>query len=234
MSDGFTDFSFGENDNNIGVKSKRFKGKEGETYRVSFVWFHENDDGTLDYNRPRFTGCERHYLNGVGYFLNKGPEYSKIAGGPPKQTVGTIICVWPTDNSGGLDKASFANGTGYAVFPWVFSAKKYKDLRSLAEDFPFHQHDVKIVCEDTQFQKMTFSPTKENLFTKLANSEKGAAIVEAIQGQVAKIAETLHSEMASDFTLDQIREKLGGGTSTPTAVGGAGESVDNLLDDMEL
>lgn len=232
MSDGYVDLSFGENDNNIGSKSKKFKGKEGEKYRISLVWFHTNPDGSLNFERPRFTACERFFLNGVGYFLNRGPEYAKIAGGPPKQTVGTIIVKWPTDRNGSLDKASFTNGTGYEVLAWIFSGKKYQQMKAIHDEFPVGEHDIKIDCEDTQYQKMSFTPTKESLFTTLANNPKGAAIVAAIREEVNRIASSLATEMAQDLTLDQIRERLAGEGGATPVVTGAAENVDNLLDDL--
>lgn len=236
-NDGFMDFTFDEGDEKVGKKAQRFKGKEGETYRVSFVWLPEDDDGNVQLDgNVRFTGCERHYMNGVGYFLHKGPEYAKIAGGPPKQAVATILVVWPTDKKGRLNTDAFGRGEGYAVMPWVFSADRYDQLKRRHEQFPLTTNDITLACTDTQYQKMDVSPCKDNLFRKLYESdkEKAKAIAAAILDEVRNISKTLRTDMARELTLDQIREKMGGSTSTPVTGAAAGDVdglLDNLLDD---
>jgi len=234
MADDYQDFGFGAGDDKVGKKSKRFKGKEGEKYRVSFAWLPRDDEDNLALDGPlRFTGCERHYVQGVGYFLHKGPEYAAIAGGPPKQSVATILVVWPTDRKGGLNMEAFKSGEGWDVMPWVFSAERYDQLKHRNNEFPLTEFDLSLHCTDTQYQKMDISLCRENLFRKLAESgkDKGTAIVDAIQQKVAEIEKTLRADMARDLSLDKIREKLGGSSSGPVS-GGAAEDVDGLLEDI--
>lgn len=228
--DGFKDFSFGTGDKDIGKKSQRFKGKEGETYRVSFVWVGKDSDGK---DVCLFTGCERHYVQGVGYFLHKGPEFARIAGGAPKQAVATILVVWPTDKNGRLNKDAFGRGEGWEVKPWVFSAERYEQLARRNEQFPLHEFDLTVTCTDTQYQKMDLSPCRESLFAKLAeaNNEKSTQIRKTILAEVEAAEKVLRSDMARDLTLDKIREKMGGSAATPTS-GGAAENVDGLLDNL--
>lgn len=231
MSDGFQEFGFGSGDENVGLKSKRFKGKEGETYRVSFVWLGKKDGGEY----VRFVGCMRHYVPNVGYFLHNGPEFSRIAGGPPKQTVATILCVWPTTRNGKINKEAFRNGEGIEVKPWVFSAERYDQLRRRNEEFPLNEFDLTIACTDTQYQKMDLSPCRESLFRTLLanNSEKGKSILAEITAAVKDIETSIEVDMAREMTLAQIREKLGGATASPASGGGgAVENVDGLLDNL--
>lgn len=229
--DGFKDFTIGTGDNHVGNKAKRFKGKEGETYRVSFVWVSTDANGNLS---PRFTGADRHYLQGVGYFLHKGPEYAKLAGGPPKQAVATIICVWPTDKKGRLNAEQFKAGEGFQVMPWVFSPDKYEQIARRHEEWPLTDYDLTLACTDTQYQKMDLSPARENLFKKLADSDKpGAkAIADRILQEVANVEKNLRNDIARDLTLDQIREKLGGGGSTTGGPATTADNVEGLLDDL--
>lgn len=234
MSNGFVDMTFGENDNHVGNKTRRFKGREGEQYRVSFAWYHKKEDGSLDLNKPHFIGCNRHYIKGAGFVLDKGPEYAKLAGGPAKQAVGTVIVVWPTDGSGNLDTEKFKSGQGFQVMPWVFSGKVYRDIRNICSEFGPADHDIKISCEDTQYQKMTFTPARQSIFAQLQNSEKGSDMHSVILEEVEKISESIAMDMAQDLTLDQIKERLGGTPATPTNVGGANENVDALLDGLDL
>ena len=228
--DGFKDFTIGSGDQHVGLKAKRFKGKEGETYRVSFVWIGEDKEGKPS---PRFTGAERHYMQGVGYFLNKGPEYSKIAGGPPKQAIATILSVWPTDKKGRLNAEQFKSGEGWQVMPWVFSPDKYEQIVRRHDEWPLTDFDLTLACTDTQYQKMDLSPARECLFKKLAESDKAGAkaIAERILLEVSNVEKALQNDIARELTLDQIREKLGGSSASGTP-STTTENVEGLLDDL--
>ena len=231
---GFQDFTFDSGDENVGKKNDRYKGKENETDRVSFVWFHLDDDGKPKLDEPVcFTGCERHYVQGVGYFLNKGPEFSKIAGGPAKQAVATIMVVWPSDNRGRLDAEAFKKGEGHKVVAWVFAADKYDQLKRRNDEHPLNECDMILACTDTQFQKMDISPARESLFRKLyeSSNEKGQSIAKAILDDVANVEKNLRQTLARDLTLDQLREKMGGATSGPV-IDSSGDDVDGLLDKL--
>jgi len=226
-SDGYMDFTFDEGDDKVERKSTRFKGKEGETYRVSFVWF--DDDGKI-----RFIGCRRHYVQGVGYFLHKGPEFTAAAGGPPKQAVATFIVVWPTNSAGQLNREAFARGEGFEVKSWVFSAERYSQLKMQNAEFPLAEFDLVMRCKDTQYQKMDLSPCRESLFLKLRDSgnERGTAIAQGILDAVKSMEASLQTEMAHDLDIGKVREKMGGASPASSVSGGAAENVDGLLDDL--
>jgi len=241
---GFQEFGFGEGDENLGSKSKRFKAKEGEKYRVSFPWLPgiEENKPNFDAPTPKFTGCKRLYLAGVGYFLDKGPEYVKLAGAQSKMQVATLIIKWPTDSNGALDKAKFQDGQ-FEVMPWIMSADKYRNIEQNHREFPLGQHDLSLTCTDTQFQKITISPCRENLFRKLFEKDPGGLAGKIIAAMKDAIP-TVQPELAQDLTLDQIRERLGrggaggggprgggGGGGGGTAAGGSGD-FDNMLDDI--
>ncbi len=233
----YMEFGFGQDDSNIGAKGKRFKAKEGETYRVSFVWWPGIEEGkpNLDAPTPKFIGCKRLYAQGVGYFMDKGPEYSRLAGGAPsKMYVATVICKWPTDSRGNLDKSRFANGD-YEINSWVMSVDKYRSIEMKHKEFPLGQHDVTLQCTDTQYQKIDISPCRESLFRKIIEKDPARAqsIIEAIQAA----AKDVPRDLAQDLTLDQIREKLGkaGGASPVASTGPTSNSsadFDGMLDDI--
>jgi hypothetical protein len=239
MSNGFIEFGFGEGDDNVsGQKFDRFKGKEGETYRVSFVWWPTKADGSfdLDAKTPRFVGAKRLYIPGVGYILDKGPEYAQF--GDSKLNVATILAVWPTDRKGGLDKARFASGD-VDIKPWVFGKDKYEQLKRRHDEFPFGSYDLTIACTDTQYQKMDLSPCRESLFRKVLESEKTKDLADAIMAQVNALAAQIQGVLARDMTVAQIRDKLSGGSGGGGSTGGNGGStgtnsaaIDDLLDDM--
>ena len=232
---GYMDLGFGVNDSNIGVKGKRFKAKEGETYRVSFVWWPGLEEGKPDLNAttPRFIGAKRLYIQGVGYFISKSPEYERLAGGNAKIYVGTIICKWPTDSRGNLDKARFANGD-FEINSWVMSVDKYRAIEARHKEFPLGEHDLTLACTDTQFQKIDISPCRESLFRKIV--EKDPARAASIIAEATAVAKELPRDIAQDLTLDQIREKMGKGGASPVAHSGTTSSTsadfDGMLDDI--
>lgn len=231
MSD-FIDLGFGQNDDVVGQKSAKFKLKEGESYRVSFVWWPGSEGGTpnLDAPSPKFVGAKRLYLQGVGYFLDKGPEYTKIAGQPSKLTIATIVAVWPTTSAGGLDKERFARGD-VKVMPWIFSQDKYKTFQQNHSEFPLGNHDLTISCTDTQYQKITVSPCRESLFRKLLDSgNRDKAPLSTIIAGVQQIAGNIQNDLARDLTLDKIRESLGQGTAAPTGRGGGAATTADIDD----
>ena len=246
MSNDYVEFGFGSGDENLSSgKFDRFKAKEGESYRVSFVWWDmvagkpdlggDSDDPPKS---PRFIRAKRHFLQNVGYFLSKGPEYDRLAGGPPKMQVATVIVIWPTTRKGELDKARFQAGD-FDVKPWTFGQEKYEQLKRRHEEFPFGTHDLTIACTDTQFQKMDLSPCRDNLFRKCLENEKLRPFVDAILTKVSAIvganergeAVGLLGVIGRDLTLDKIREKLGGAPAT-TPIGGDMSQVDAILDDL--
>jgi hypothetical protein len=244
--EGFQDFTFDEGDGNVRRRARRFKAKEDTHYRASVVWYFKkkdeagNDTDEYDFKRkPRFTGCKRHYTQGVGFYLHQGPEYTKIAGEPPKQCVASIFVFWPVDSKGRLRKEEFARGEGFQVLPWVMSAERYNEVKLDEEDFPLATTDRKMFCKDAQYQKMDIKVSKECFFRTLLESDKpkANAVTEAIIAEVRELEKTIFNEMARPLTIAQIREKKGGGGGGSGSVvsGAADEEVDslvgNLLDD---
>jgi len=234
MSD-FMEFGFGENEDSLPQRAKRFKGKEGENYRVSFIWWPGLEDGTpdMDAATPKFVAVTRCYIAGVGYVIHKGPEWTKLAGGnQPKLAIATIIVVWPTTKDGGLDKDGFRQGK-FDVLPWVFPQAKYDAIRPIHREFPLGQSDMTIRCTDSQYQKMDFSPCRDNLLRKILEAgDKQEDMKKRLINEASKIAATIREELARDMTLDQAREKMTGTSAAQPVAAAASEDVDNMLDDI--
>jgi len=231
---GFQEFGFGQDDEEFGGKSNRFKGQAGTTYRVSFAWWPGVEDGVLqlDAKTPRFAGCKRHYLAGVGYFINNGPEYTKLAGSDPKDAIATVIVNWPLDSQGDLDKAAMAAGK-VQVQPWVVSSDKYEQWKSIHKEFHFGEHDVKVVCTDTQYQKMQFVSCKNSILAKLA--EKAPDSFDKIVTKIKNVAASVNRELGQNLSLDDLRSKLQGKGGNPAGAAPdpvSTKEIDNLIDDM--
>ena len=236
---GFSDFSLGSTSPILSGGKVRWKPQKGK-YRVTFVALPglENDspkfsDDNGNPTNPSFKGGRRLYHKDVGYFLDHGPEYQKIAGNPSKTSIATTLIFWPTDANGSLDKSRFANGE-FEVKTWVFSLDKYRQLESINSEFPLSQHDISITVTDAQFHKMTFAPCKESLFKTLG--DKGSDMFKTVIETAKPIHLNIQNDIAQDLTLDQIREKMSGSVGSPTGNSGGGFNssfdADEILDGM--
>ena len=224
----FSDFTFDEGDRKLSNNTKRLKFKNGETVRISFAWFPSNDNGEYDLTaNPRFRGGNRIWVNGVGYVVASSPEVAKITGGTPKMTVATVVVVWPTDKNGTIDKNRMKNGE-CDVIPWVFSKRKYSELKAVASEWPLGEHDLKITCTEEQYQQTTLTNCRENFLNKL--QQKGGTTFTDIVERVESVANDLNSFIGNDYTIDQLKEKMGMATTSSTE--NTTEEVDDLIDNM--
>ncbi len=229
-------FTFGNGDQNVGQKTKRFKAETGRTYRATFVWFTDYDKNGLPTEGANinFSGCERIYKQGVGYVVvtdSNRQAMIDLLKAQPKAAIGTVIVTWPTDKEGDLDAASYAAGKGWQVQSWVFSPDKYQEIGRANKRFPLTKHDVSMTCSDAQYQKMTFVSEGENLLTKYLNAKNEAlrAVGQRIIADARKVANEIGREIGREMTVDEVREALGEEVSSPTG-NHASKDVDSMLD----
>jgi hypothetical protein len=153
--------------------------------------------------------------------------------------IGTVVINWPLDSKGNLDKAALENGD-VEVQPWIFSQDKYDSFKPIHKEFPFGSHDVTVQCTDTQYQKMTFSPCRESLLRKIKDGAPNH--FKNIVAKIAAVAGNIQRDIGREMTLDQIREKMSGGSGggggnaaasaapSPQTTAEIDSIVDNLLD----
>lgn len=240
--DGFIEFNMGENDENVGKRTKRFSAEAGRTYRVTFVSFSKYDEATglpTEDASVKFAGCDRIYIKGVGNVIVDATNAAAMAEfGTAKQAVASIICVWPTDKEGDLDEASYTAGKGWSLHPWIIGADKYQTIRTGHKKFSLRNYDLSLTCTDSGFQKMTFTPESECLLTKYLASGKPRfeAVGKKIVADARAMAANLQGELARRLTPQQIREALGGAATNASgnanAGGHASKDVDDLLADV--
>ena len=206
---GFIDFGFGQGDDKLSGKKEKFRGRKGEVSRLSFAHWPVKSDGSLDLDAdtPKFVGAKRFYKQGVGYFLDKGAEFEKVAGQRSKVAIATVVIKWPTDRDGELDKANLLKK--FKVLPWVFSNDKLVDLKGKHRNFPFGEFDVEVNCTDEQFQKMTFGSCRESLLRAILNNEQHVDVANKIREKIAAVAEGLPNLIAQDLDIDTVRERAG-------------------------
>lgn len=221
-----------DNDTRYTSKNNRYKGREGETDRLSFIWFEGTEEGEPDLSSaPKFIGAERIYHPDVGYVLNNGPEFAKLSaatgGNSPKMAVATLVIQWPTDRSGEIERSRLAKGD-VLVMPWIFSKDKYASLKKTHKRFHFGAHDVTVDCSDAQYQKMTFTPERDNLF--LVIREKNPDLAKRIIAQAQEVISNLENSIAQDLTIEQFKEKLG--MSDFEGVKASDSDVSSIMDDI--
>ena len=193
----------------------------------------------MDQAGPIFVKEDANFIPNVGYVINKGPEYTKLAGGEaPRSRIGSVIVVWPTDKQGTVDKSALQRGE-MEILPWIISGDKFVSLKAINKEFPFGSHDFTLNCSDGQFQKMTFTPCRESLLKSLLGNPKAKEITDTLIAKAQSIAGNINDHIGREMTIQQIRDKLagggggGGGSVSPVdtmASGDVDSMVDNLLD----
>lgn len=250
MSDMFQSFGFGQNDAGISSRVSKFKGEKGVTYRLGFCLWPgmeegadftaaslEPPDGAPDEAlTPKFIAAPRNYIQGVGYIINKGAEYTQLAGKAPKTMIATLVVQWPLEKGKPTKESLFSKKP--EVMPWIFSMDKYERLKKMhLSGYPMWDWDLSAECEDPQFQKFNFLPAKSNIFKEMlkATNADGQALAQYIIERARALAPSLGREIGMDLTIDQLRERMGQEVSSPTgdtsSVAGAGE-VDDLIGSM--
>lgn len=198
-------------------KGQPFKALQGQTYRISFVWWPGLEEGKPDLTgaAPRFIGAPTNFIGGVGYVVNKGPEFTKLAGGePPRTRIATIIIVWPTDEGGSVDKVRLATGEA-EVYAWVFSSDKYKSLEYLNKEFPLGRHDVTVECFDATYQSMSFRPCRDSLLQALLDNPKAASLTDALIAKARAIESGIRVHVGREMTVEEIQAKIAAGVASP-------------------
>ncbi len=233
MVDGI--IGFGQNDSAVTRKNSNFKGETGKKYRLSFVWWNTDDEGNPDFSNasPNMVAKNRVYVKGAGYIIPKGNEFNDLAGSAPRPAIATVVAKWPLDRSGNLDKNAVKNGE-VEVLTWIFSKDKYADLKDQHMEFHLGEHDILVTCKDTNFQKMSFSAKKGNIYRTLL--EGGKPVATQVKEQAESLAANIYDAIGRTMTVDQVKEKLGMETSAPTisndVVGDLDDALDDALDEL--
>jgi hypothetical protein len=229
------EFEIDEGDDQYASKVNRFQAQVRK-YRVSIAWWPGFSEGKpdLDAKSPKFGGGKRYYIEGVGSVLYKH-GFKEIVGEDPKRAIVTIAVVWPTDEEGTVQKEALRAGK-FQVLPWVLSQQKYRDITTKHREWPMGSHDLLVDCEDSQYQKMTFSPLRESLLRKFRDSDKEdvQGFYQRILAEVKDAVPTLSESIGQDLSADKLREKMGKASApgASPAAGASDDDVDGMLDDL--
>lgn len=237
---GIEEFGIESGDDEFLASSERFVADKRK-YRISIIAWPGLEEGKLDLDAktPRFKKCKRHYIKGVGPVLNKGPEWTKIAGKAPTDHVATVIIVWPTDENGVLDtmklKEAPSKPSVIRVCPWVFGKDKYRDIVTVHSEFHVGSADMTLNCTETGYQRMSIHACKDSLLRRYATSDNEASqkVFDFMLARARELWPALDRELGLDLTLDQFRERMGG-ESTPVVETSTDEEIDDMIGDLTI
>lgn len=217
MSDAFLDF------NDIEVKSgfkERYKGVAGEHHRIGLIYPKEDGKGP-------FVVGNTHYEDKY-FYCKDGICCDKL--GPSKQRFACLVIKYRTNKDGTLKKDA-GDGKipfGFEVLEWVFTAKKFNQLKALHSEWDLKTIDIKISCGDNEaFQDLTFTPCRESLWRSKPE------YVEAVHREAEAMRPHLNKALGQDLSIAEIKELLGLESTNPSDVISSSDDLDDILDGVE-
>jgi hypothetical protein len=185
----------------------------------------------LDVSEARFKAVTGSYKQGLGYVSwpkNMSAEEERVwkKAGERKDYVCTVLLWYPTDRDGEIDKDRLPKQ--WRVIPWRMAPEKWQDLRKINRGLQesgssVSQIDLNLSCSDTNYQKITITPSGPAIYLRAANFKK----------TVLEKAELLYSKLNPfrEMSTDELREKLGLMPAGGAAPGSdyAGEDFGNIL-----
>jgi len=196
-----------ENEEIKGGLMEKYKGKKGQVDRCGIV-----------YTDPKamFAGAKVHFKG--RYFQCVKGKCCEICG-PARWRVGAVLIKYNTDRQG-TPKKPF----GFELFPWVFGESAYVKLKNVNSEFPLASHDIKIACDNEEYQHLNVTPCSESIWT--SKDELKGMVLE----QAKPIWDYVKKSIASNLSVEEINDLLGtsgsaGGTDPSTA----GFNLDDVL-----
>lgn len=177
-----------------------YKGRKNVTDRIGVLMAEK-----ITYGRV-------HFSEGLGYFICHSDW--KLVGGQevcttvapccehlqaPNKRFAVLIIQYNTTPQGGLIQPF-----GYQLKLWRFSDSKYVELRELNKEWPLKDHDLKLLCEDDQYQRIKIQVCKDRVVNNDAFKQKyGAEVDQWIRASIPRIS------VAKEYTAKELLEKLG-------------------------
>jgi len=209
--------------NDIEVKPKykdKYKGVPGEKHRIAIIW-PEKEDPTR--GKGPFVMKNTHFAD--KYFICKdGICCEKV--GPSKSRMACLIVKYKTKKDGTLLKREGeAIPFDFEVLEWVFTDKKFGQLKALHGEWDLKNHDITVTCGgNEQYQDLDFTPCKESIW-QLKPEFKAA---------IYKDSETMRTylpkALGQDLSIDEIKELLGLGIAQTSEVISSETDLNDILE----
>jgi len=169
----------------VDSKSEKYKGRQGYTDRIGLIL----DEGIKFKKAMTHYGFNTHFLCKRGFCCEVAPK-------PSEPRIGCIVIHYRTDKHGGIEKP-FA----YELKPWIFSEKKYLQLRRVNEEWPLTEHDLKVTCQEQKYQQLEFTSCKEAFWRKSEKLKKD--VLEQAKVMIAKLW------FGKDLSNEELKELAG-------------------------
>lgn len=217
MSD-FLDFG------DVQVKTKfseKYKGTPGVKDRLAIIWPQDE----AKFGKGPFVTRNTHFEQ--KYFVCKeGVCCEKL--GPATQRFVCLVVHYKTKKDGTIIKLDGEKiPFDFKVKPWVFTAKKFGQLKSLHAEWDLKKHDFTATCEgNEQYQDLEFVPCKESIW------QLKPEFAEAVYKESEAMRANLARELGAELTTDEIKEILGVGVTQPSEVISSESDLNDILDQV--
>jgi hypothetical protein len=175
-----------EKDEIRGGLLEKYKGKKGEVHRCGIVYIDP---------KAMFAGHKIHFKE--RFFICKKGKCCEVCG-EPKWRIGAVLIKYGTDRAGNIKKP-----LSYELFPWIFSEQNYVKLKNLNNDFALATHDLKIGCDNDEYQHLIITPCPESIW--IAKDELKTLVLD----QAKSVWEYVKRSLAADLSVEEINDLLG-------------------------
>lgn len=213
-----TDFvDFGD----VEIKPKykeKYKGVEGEKHRIGILWPKEAGKGPFVMKNTWFVDK---------YIVADGHEGFAEKLGPSKTRFGCLIIKYKTKKDGTLLKREGeAVPFDFEVLEWVFTDKKFSQLKSLHAEWDLKKHDLMVTCSGEKFQNLEFVPCKESIW-QLKEDYKNCVFEDSEPARP-----NLSRSLGQELTSDELKEVLGMQITQPSDVISNEEELTDILESV--
>ena len=210
-------------------RPERYKGREGITDRIGFVFFRVDADNKPDLAKPRFLAAQVQFHPQLHSIVSRqgepgaDEEVWACFQEPPRLKAATLILRYPTDNKGVVQKEQFTPPLPMLV--WEFGAATLERLKKLHGDLKakgssLSAVDIFCTCTNERFQRFELRVA-------------GPAIWRMRDDVAARTLDRAgkhypHVSVGRELTDEQLRQALG--LSVPNAV--SEPNFDSMMDEV--
>jgi len=203
----------------VDIKPKykeKYKGVEGEKHRIGLLWPKEKGQGP-------FVMKDTWYLD--KYIIAEGHEAFLEKLVPPKTRLGCLVIKYKTKKDGSLLKREGEPlPFDFEVLEWVFTEKKFNQLKTLHSEWNLKEHDLMVSCTGEKFQALELVPCKESVW-QLKQEYKDAIYAETVVARP-----NLVRSLGQVVTSDELKELLGMESTQPSDVISSDEELSDILE----
>jgi hypothetical protein len=210
-------------------RPERYRGREGVTDRIGFVFFRVDPGSKPDLSKPRLVAARVQFHPQLHSVISRQGEpdadesiWARFPE-PPRLKAATLVLRYPTDPKGRVQKDQFAAPIPMLV--WEFGAPIFERLKKLHEEqkakgSSLGAVDVSCTCTNERYQRFELRVAGPAIWRM--REEYAARTVERASKHYSQIT------VGRDLTDEQLRQELGLITSAEVEE----PSFDTLMDEV--